>query len=70
VLFVGESPPVGGTFFYAANSKLYFAIKRALDQAVPDLVDDDFLVPFRSLGCHCRRESAGRVDLSDDVRLA
>lgn len=23
VLFIGESPPEGGTFFYLANSKLY-----------------------------------------------
>lgn len=29
VLFVGESSPSGGTFFYAANSNLYFATEEA-----------------------------------------
>jgi len=36
VLFVGESSPAGGTFFYAANSKLYFATKHAFEQARPE----------------------------------
>ena len=52
VLFVGESPPAGGTFFYAANSKLYFATKQAFEMAVPDLVEPPFLESFRALGCY------------------
>jgi hypothetical protein len=52
VLFVGESPPVGGTFFYAANSRLYFATKQAFEAAVPDLVSEPFLASFRELGCY------------------
>lgn len=52
VLFVGESPPAGGTFFYAGNSKLFFATKRAFDQLPGDLLEGDFRDAFRSLGCY------------------
>jgi hypothetical protein len=51
VLFVGESPPAGGTFFYAANSILYDATKEAFEAAVPDLLAGDFLDDFQALGC-------------------
>jgi hypothetical protein len=52
VLFVGESPPTGGTFFYAENSKLYFATKKAFLATIPDLVGEPFLESFRDLGCY------------------
>ena len=53
VLFVGESPPAGGTFFYRANSLLYEATREAFNAAVPDLVrDGGFLDRFRDLGCY------------------
>lgn len=53
VLFVGESPPAGGTFFYHANSLLYEATKEAFQAAVPDLVGTGgFLDRFRDLGCY------------------
>src|SRR6266702_7852017 len=53
VLFVGESPPAGGTFFYRANSLLYEATKEAFHAAVPDLVrGGGFLDRFRALGCY------------------
>jgi hypothetical protein len=53
VLFVGESPPAGGTFFYLANSKLYDATKEAFRLAVPDLVrGPNFLERFSALGCY------------------
>ena len=51
VLFVGESPPAGGTFFYAANSILYNATKDAFEQGVPELLAGDFRDDFRALGC-------------------
>jgi len=51
VLFVGESPPAGGTFFYAGNSKLYFATRAAFQAAVPDIVSEPFLESFCELGC-------------------
>ena len=31
VLYVAESPPTGGTFFYFENSNLYFAILDAFE---------------------------------------
>jgi hypothetical protein len=53
VLFVGESPPAGGTFFYLANSKLYEATKEAFIRAAPDLVrGSNFLERFAALGCY------------------
>jgi hypothetical protein len=52
VLFVGESPPAGGTFFYAANSNLYFATEEAFVAALPALEGKDFLEEFRRLGCY------------------
>jgi len=52
VLFVGESPPAGGTFFYNANSKLYEATREAFRIAAPDLVrGQNFLDAFQALGC-------------------
>jgi hypothetical protein len=53
LLFVGESPPAGGTFFYQANSTLYEATKEAFRLAVPDLVrGPNFLERFAALGCY------------------
>jgi len=52
VLFVGESPPAGGTFFYAGNSKLYFATKKAFQSSIPDLATEPFRESFSDLGCY------------------
>lgn len=53
VLFVGESPPAGGTFFYASNSKLYAATRTAFETGVPELLlGRDFLDDFQALGCY------------------
>jgi len=53
VLFIGESPPAGGTFFYLANSKLYEATKEAFRAALPDLVrGPNFLEAFAKCGCY------------------
>ena len=53
MLFVGESPPAGGTFFYRANSKLYHATREAFERAIPRLArEDDFLSAFARLGCY------------------
>jgi hypothetical protein len=74
VLFIGESPPSGGTFFYDANSILYFATREAFLAAAPRLgTRASFLDTFQRLGCYledlslrpidnCRsRRSGGRV---------
>lgn len=54
ILFVGESPPAGDTFFYEANSVLFHhtqeAFTRAFDRSFAS--GKDFLDFFRSQGCY------------------
>jgi len=52
MLFVGESPPASGRFFYQADSGLYRAIQQTFLSALPDLKDTDFLQSFRNLDCY------------------
>jgi hypothetical protein len=60
VLFVGESPPVAGTFFFAADSELYRATRDAFEAALPRFRNvDPFLKAFAESGCYL-------VDLSLD----
>jgi uracil-DNA glycosylase len=58
ILFVGESPPASGRFFYQADSGLYRAIREAFVKAFPNLREADFLKSFRKRGCYL-------VDLCD-----
>jgi hypothetical protein len=58
ILFVGESPPVSGRFFYQTDSGLYRAIRNTFRAAFPALPEEDFLNSFRYLGCYL-------VDLCD-----
>ncbi len=60
VLFVGESPPAAGSFFYAADSELYRATRDAFEAGVPRFRNvDSFLNAFAANGCYL-------VDLSLD----
>jgi hypothetical protein len=52
ILFVGESPPASGRFFYQADSGLYRAIREAFAKASPNLREVNFLKSFRDLGCY------------------
>jgi hypothetical protein len=52
ILFVGESPPASGRFFYRADSGLYRAVRETLVEAFPTVSEGDFLVVFRALGCY------------------
>ena len=52
LLFVGESPPAGGTYFYLANSDLYRATRSAFEQARSQWKDTDFLEAFKASGCY------------------
>lgn len=52
ILFVGESPPASGRFFYHVDSGLFRAIREAFVKAFPDLREADFLKSFRNLGCY------------------
>ncbi|MBI3474591.1 MAG: hypothetical protein HY010_02580 [Acidobacteria bacterium] len=52
ILFVGESPPASGRFFYRADSGLYRAIRDAFEIAFPGIKETDFLASFQALGCY------------------
>jgi hypothetical protein len=53
VLFVGESPPAAGTFFYAADSELYRATRDTFEAALPRFRNvDTFLKAFAENGCY------------------
>ena len=47
-LFVGESPPASGKFFYYANSALARNMRRAMEEAFGPT--DDFLTSFKGFG--------------------
>jgi hypothetical protein len=51
-LFIGESPPASGRFFYSANSGLYRAMRMAFQRADSKASDENFLAVFRSRGCY------------------
>lgn len=48
VLFVGEAPPAGGTFFYAGNSQVFRYVREALQAHLGN--PDDFLLAFAERG--------------------
>ena len=52
ILFVGESPPASGRFFYQADSGLYLAVRETFVQAFPPLKNMEFLDSFCALGCY------------------
>ena len=54
LLFVGESAPAGGTFFYAGNSTLYYETHAAFARALPTqmVATRPFLEMFKELGCY------------------
>jgi hypothetical protein len=52
LLFIGESPPASGRFFYQSDSGLYRAMRDAF-HAVDSSVDDaNFLSWFQAAGCY------------------
>lgn len=54
ILFVGESPPARGTFFYKGDSGLARYTKLSFQQvySLPDLAMADFLHGFKAAGCY------------------
>ena len=52
ILFVGESPPASGRFFYQADSGLYRAVRETFVLAFPSLKNAEFLHSFCTLGCY------------------
>jgi hypothetical protein len=71
VLFVGESPPHRGTFFYddARPSNLRRLTERVVRDVLPRRVGLDFLSSFARLGCYLDDLSLEPTDhLADDDR--
>jgi hypothetical protein len=52
VLFVGESPPASGRFFYRRDSGLYRAMRKLFETADPSVSDESFLQKFQECGCY------------------
>jgi hypothetical protein len=52
LLFIGESPPASGRFFYRADSGLYRAMRDAFRAVDASISDDNFLAVFKEAGCY------------------
>jgi hypothetical protein len=62
LLFIGESPPASGRFFYSGNSGLYRAMRAAFQNADAKVTDKNFLAVFRARGCYLTDLSREPVD--------
>lgn len=52
LLFIGESPPASGRFFYRGDSGLYRAALQAFHAVDPSITDANFLAVFQASGCY------------------
>jgi hypothetical protein len=52
ILFVGESPPASGRYFYVGNSLLYSAMRDAFEDSLGRGPRGGFLDFFQDLGCY------------------
>jgi len=52
LLFIGESPPASGRFFYRGDSGLYRAMRDAFRSVDPSIRDENFLTVFQASGCY------------------
>ena len=59
LLFIAESAPASGRFFYQGDSGLYRAMRDAFRMVDPAINDENFFAVFRASGCYlidlCRR---------------
>jgi uracil DNA glycosylase superfamily protein len=65
LLFIGESPPASGRFFYSGNSGLYRAMRAAFQSADAKVNDENFLAVFRARGCYLTDLSHEPIDHLD-----
>jgi len=65
LLFIGESPPASGRFFYRQDSGLYRAIRDAFRMIDPSITDETFLVTFQRSGCYLIDACRAPVDHLD-----
>ena len=52
ILFIGESPPASGRFFYHGDSGLYRAFRELFQTADPSICEENLLFRFRECGCY------------------
>ncbi len=52
VLFIGESPPASGRFFYRRDSGLYRAMREAFQAVDPTISEESFLEKFFACSCY------------------
>jgi hypothetical protein len=62
VLFIGESPPASGRFFYQKDAGLYRVFRDAFRSVNPTIGDSNFLQKFRQSGCYLIDLCADPVD--------
>ena len=62
VLFIGESPPASGKFFYCENSTLYYATKEAFNNP------SNFLIKFQNRGFFIDDLVLFPINRFDDVK--
>ncbi len=67
LLFIGESPPASGRFFYQGDSGLYRAIRNVFHAAYPSIAGADFLPLFQASGCYLIDACLEPVDRLDRV---
>jgi len=65
LLFIGESPPASGRFFYQRDSGLYRAIRDAFRVIDPSITDEGFLTVFQATGCYLIDTCTDPVDHLD-----
>ena len=65
LLFIGESPPASGRFFYRGDSGLYRAMRDAFRTVDPSIREEQFLTAFQAWGCYLVDLCAEPVDRLD-----
>jgi hypothetical protein len=65
LLFIGESPPASGRFFYRGDSGLYRAMREAFQAVDPSITDAAFLRTFQASGHYLVDLCAEPVDRLD-----
>ncbi len=65
ILFVGESPPASGRFFYRGDSGLYRAVREVFQAVDPAIRDEEFLYTFQNCGCYLIDLCGDPVDQAD-----
>lgn len=67
ILFVGESPPASGRFFYSSNSGLYRALRDTFLKVFPEIKQEQFLHSFSESGCYLVDLCGKPVDKLDAI---